>query len=441
MSDRIHLLDSVRALAIIGVIVIHVTGMVMSYRGGAVMGAANGLDLTFAAIDLGLIIDKARACFGFLFGVSFAILIERAEQRGAAVGNFFMRRMAGLLLFGIINQALFFFGDILVTYALLGGVLLLFRRISDRTVLATALTLVALSPAAAAVAAGSGWKLPALAPTLPSWDSSAGAAYDGSHFGAVLRQNLAYPIHRWMSETTKTALWTLGVLGLFLLGLWTARRGILFNVSQHRKFLVAVAWVALPTGVILVIVQQAGPFLAGEGGFGRPITALLELAALGGPVMGMGYIAVFALLFGDRPGPVQRVLAPLGRMSLTAYLASTAIVGPIVYGYGLGIGATIGLTGLNLLALAVVAALLTFAHLWLGRFRFGPLEWAWRSLTYGSWQALRLDPAEMAQPIQARLIDVVWPTPNSLPRDRNEEALPNAHYRPPESHRRDLPDN
>ena len=389
MSERIHLLDSVRALAIIGVIVIHVTGMVMTYRGGAVLAAAGSLDMIFAAIDLGLIIDKARACFGFLFGVSFAILITNAAQRDVNVGRFYVRRMGGLLLFGIINQSLFFFGDILISYALIGCILILFRRATDRVVLTTGLSLIASEPLVKALSAGSGWALPAFAPAASPWSSSAGAAYDGTKFFETVRQNLGYPIYRWMAETTETTLWSLGVLGLFLLGLWTARRGILVSVEQHKAFLARVAWIALPLGCLLVAAQQIGPFWIGQAGDDRLVDAALAAAGIGGPIMATGYVALCALLFGDQLGPVQRVLAPLGRISLTAYLASVAMAGPILYGYGLGFGATIGLAQLNILAIGIIAVLLAFAHVWLARYRFGPLEWAWRSMTLGAWQPMR----------------------------------------------------
>jgi uncharacterized protein len=390
MKDRVHLLDSIRALAIMGVIVIHVTGMVMTYRGAAVMAAADWLDLSFAAIDLGLIIDKARACFGFLFGVSFAILVSRAEGGGTAVGSFYLRRMGGLLVFGLINQAFFFFGDILVTYAMVGCALMLFRRASDRVVLGTGLVLIALPSAVAALAAAGGFPMPALDPFRSPWVTLAAAAYEGPDATAVVRHNLSYPAFRWVAETGTTATWTLGVLGLFLLGLWTARRGILFDVARHRVFLKRVVWTLTPSGALLVAAQQAGAVWGGDlDHLGRPLKILLAAAEIGGPALGLAYISMFALLFGDHPGPVQRLIAPLGRMSLTAYLTSVMIAGPILYGYGLGIGARIGLAELNALAIGIILVLLIFARFWLARFRYGPLEWAWRSLTYGSWQPLR----------------------------------------------------
>ena len=114
-----------------------------------------------------------------------------------------------------------------------------------------------------------------------------------------------------------------------------------------------------------------------------PLAALVSASYLGLPLMAFGYIATIALLLQRRAQWLVRLLAPAGRMALTNYLASGIMGALAFHGYGLGWMGKLSMTGMNLLAIGIFLVLVAFSHAWLHWFRYGPVEWLWRSLSYG----------------------------------------------------------
>ena len=145
---RLPVIDSLRALALWGVITMNIMAMVMALDAAAVIEKAAPLDYAVAAFDLILIQGKARSVFAFLFGVGFGLLMSRT---GPGFVGFYLRRMSVLLTLGVINLVFLFWGDILILYALLGMVLILFRRWSDKAILWLGLTLILVPPLVAGI--------------------------------------------------------------------------------------------------------------------------------------------------------------------------------------------------------------------------------------------------------------------------------------------------
>ena len=142
LNGRVALVDTLRALALFGVILMNSTSMVMMFMAPAVLERAGLSDMIIGTADLVLLQGKARSCFALLFGVGFGVMLQRAESAGAGFDRFFLRRMAVLLLFGVVNQVFLFWGDILALYAIVGASMLLFRHWPDRRLLAAAAILV-----------------------------------------------------------------------------------------------------------------------------------------------------------------------------------------------------------------------------------------------------------------------------------------------------------
>ncbi|MGZ8358899.1 MAG: DUF418 domain-containing protein [Allosphingosinicella sp.] len=388
LGNRLLLIDSLRALALFGVIVMNIGAMAMRFVGRDVMASAGPPDFVLMGLDLAFVQGKARACFAFLFGLGFAILLQRAERAGGDFRGFYARRMAVLLGFGLINQAFLFWGDILCLYALLGFVLLPLRSCTNRTLLRLGLALVALPPlAVGGFEAASGRPFPNLIDAAPAADTArALAALTGGDYRDAILFNLPQTAMRYATDSGHMLVYALGVLGLFLLGAWTGRRGLAFDVAGHAKLLRRIAWTCLPAGLLLSLVHASRLVgIEAEGWRHGLVTA----AYLGLPVMAFGYLAALILIFARRMARAQALLAPAGRMALTNYLLSGAIGGWVMYGYGLGALRAFSFAGLNLLAAAIFAALAVFSHFWLKRFSLGPAEWLWRSLSYGAWQPMR----------------------------------------------------
>jgi uncharacterized protein len=308
---------------------------------------------------------------------------------GLSITSSSLRRMAALIWFGLINQAFFFWGDILVLYGLLGMAMLPLRNLSDRLLLRYGLALVIIPPLAVGlVEALTGQPLPRLIPAPDSGPFFA-TLMTGS-YAEVVAANLPQTVLRYASDTAHMAVYATGVLGLFMLGAWSVRQGIPFDVAAHRPLLRRIAWIGLPLGFVVSAVHATRLLgIPADGLFG----ALVSAAYVGLPMMALGAISALALWFARGARGLQRLLAPVGRMALTNYLASGLIGGLVLYGYGLGLVREFSGVGINLFALGLFAALALFSHAWLARFRVGPAEWLWRCFS-----ELRVQPLRRAAP-------------------------------------------
>lgn len=383
VRTRVTHIDSLRGLALMGVIIMNIGSMVMMFNARQVFGAATGVDMGIAAIDLLFVLGKARSCFAFLFGAGFAILLMRAEAKGANFRRFYARRLGALLLFGLINQIFLFWGDVLVTYALLGFLLMLCAGWSNATLLKVGLALALAPPLIDGLAqAMLGQPIPNLfTPTAADRAAHGLTAYTSASYLDAIHANIWIGATRHASATAHMLVYDLSVFGLFLLGSWSVRTGALTDPARHRPLLRRMAWWCIPSGLILCAVNMA-PFL----GFQTKGLAAAGAAAafVGVPILAFGYLAALTLLFSKREGWLQAVLAPAGRMALTNYLFSGAFGGWVFYGYGLGLIDEFGIIGITVFALGLFLALALLSRLWLSIFPYGPAEWLWRRLSYGA---------------------------------------------------------
>ncbi|MCH8202852.1 MAG: DUF418 domain-containing protein [Proteobacteria bacterium] len=180
------------------------------------------------------------------------------------------------------------------------------------------------------------------------------------------------------------------VFGMFLIGLWAGRRiekgALLDDIKLLRHLFVVGLAVGLPANLVLSTLMESGGTwpISGLG------LAQAVFYALGVVPLGLAYAAGFTLLL-RRPAwerPLS-ALAPVGRMALTNYLGQTLVGVSVFYGVGLGLMETMGPLHWTALAVVIFAAQMTMSALWLRYFRFGPMEWLWRSLTYGGVQKFR----------------------------------------------------
>jgi uncharacterized protein len=179
------------------------------------------------------------------------------------------------------------------------------------------------------------------------------------------------------------------VLALFVLGLWTVRTGIALSPSDHRDTLVRwslFGWgVGLPANTIAAWALGNWPYLPPSVGglFGT------VMQAVGVPMLALGYAAAVVLLVVDGRRPIT-VFAPVGRMALTNYLMHSIICVVLSYGFGFGLWWRIGASRAMAIAAAIILVQIPLSAWWLSRFRFGPVEWIWRRLTYDQRLALRV---------------------------------------------------
>ncbi|RKH32514.1 DUF418 domain-containing protein [Corallococcus praedator] len=408
ISERVHLLDALRGFALCGVFISNsvtwFSGRALLSREQAQALNAPPLETVVSALYAFFIDQKFVTLFSLLFGLGFSLQMSRAEARGASVVPVYRRRLGVLLLIGLTHMFALWVGDILSTYALVGFVLLLFRQREDRTVLTWVAVLFVVLPLLISVAQRYGPELlhgkeaAALAAKATRDEDAARrtALLAGLSSDSVVTSQRANARFAWQNLATPgRPLWMCIILGRFLLGLWAGRKRLMEDVERHRKLLRRILFWGL--GVGTAVATLALVLNLRQRGMTMPVSppawmvGMRTLREVGYLFMGVGYAAAFALLFQKERGKrVLGVLAPAGRMALSLYLMQSLVSVWLYDGWGLGLVGHLPMSRSVLLSLGVFAVQVGLAHLWLSRFRFGPAEWLWRSLTYGRAQPMRL---------------------------------------------------
>jgi uncharacterized protein len=411
--ERIQLIDVLRGFALFGVLISNMTWLSGDW---IVLTQERAASLPTAAIDpyakylLTFFVEmKANTIFAFLFGLGFSVQMMRAEERGQRIAPVYARRLAVLLLLGLAHMLLLWYGDILHLYALMGFTLLFFRRRSTTTLLATGATLAVLpwavfmalpwfftnvgGPQAAA-------KIESLVVNREQAFEARLAVFQHGGYFDVLREHFRFNLQDYFLSGFVFC-FAFYVTGRFLIGLYVGRRRLLHDAQAHLPLFRRLLWWGLAVGVAgnsaftaLSVLEDRGvvDMTSGWSAAGQAV------AAVGIPAMSCFYVCSIVLLY-QRERWQRRLLwlAPVGRMALTNYLMQTLFHLLIFYGYaGLGLIGRIGPSVCIPLSLAVFAFQIIFSRWWLARYRFGPMEWLWRTLTYGRRQPMRLTSEQAA---------------------------------------------
>lgn len=253
LSERILFIDVLRGMALFGILAANMRAFfapidAYDYIGVLYHGRA---DVVAQAIIEALIQGKFISIFSFLFGMGFAIQMSRAEARGARFMGFYPRRLLALALFGLIHGILIWAGDILLTYALSGAILLLFRKRQQKTLLWWAGGLFALPIVVSTVFLAlyfSRFRRPWMNPKPPDMEKLYKVINIYAH--GTLRQIMAQNWVEWRGELP-TLGFAIYAVGLFLLGMWVWRAGIVQRLPEYRPVLERVCAWCIPVGLIL----------------------------------------------------------------------------------------------------------------------------------------------------------------------------------------------
>jgi uncharacterized protein len=366
-AERLPFVDALRGAAILGVLVAYT----MWNLGGPPPNVWSAADRAIDATLEVLVDAKFLSTFAFLFGAGVAQQWRRVEARGGNPVPLHLRRMAFLVVVGLAHGALLRNGDILAPYGLLGVTLLGARRWPTRRVVAVALVL-ALAPYVVEIALRAAG---ATLPGRPSGDASdtSWRAYWAGNFAWLRYWYLTGPLVSWPR-----------VLALMLAGVAADRARVLPRLAADRRLAVRV----LAAGLVIAVVARAAVELLP--GMWDPrhaprarAVALNQTYWLSAWSLAAAYGAALALLCRRAAWAVR--LAPLGavgRMAFTNYLVQAVIIVPVCLAAGLfdAVTPTRGV----LLAAGVAAVQIPFSVWWLRRFAHGPVERAWRVVTYGA---------------------------------------------------------
>ena len=395
-TERLGSLDLLRGFAVLGILVMNIQSFAMvdpTYSNPTVSGDLAGVNFAVWAASHVLADSKFMALFSMLFGAGMVLFCRRVEQRGGRPARTHARRTFFLLLFGILHAYLLWSGDILVWYSFSAWIAYLFWRVRPGWLLFWALLLF-----------GVGTGIYAFSQlTIPYWPKEAidGYAVYWDPPPELLQQRLEAYRGGWLAQMsdrvpTSSTMHTLvyityglwRTLGMMLLGMAFMKWRIL-SAERSDRFYVVWSTVGLMVGLPVIGYGAYQNFAHGWAMKYSMFAGTLP-NYWGSILVAIAYVSVIMLVYknGKLRG-FQRLLAPVGRMAFTSYILQTLLCTTIFFGHGFGLYGRVPRFGQALVVVGVWAVVVAFANGWLARHRYGPLEWLWRSLTYGARQPLR----------------------------------------------------
>lgn len=404
-SDRLMSLDFTRGIAVMGILFANIIGMGQPYSAYAWPGGflsphdalADGLWVAqFVLVD-----GKMRGLFTLLFGAGLILFTDRARAKGDWVGLSLVR-LFWLLVFGLLHYYLLWRGDILTLYALCGVIALVAVNWSWPQQLAAGLI---------AYFAGVAWNTAQIAPLwaanetvrgqLPEYAGVAEATkavIDSEHADALREASIASEgswldyvghvatTHRW-EWFDQFIYYASETLPLMLLGMALYRMG-LFDGRLNRRAQALWGWAGIIVGILLTLPLGLWVYF---GGFTYTGTLLAQLGPMGLTRLPMvlGLAALLGLAGGNPNGWFSSRVIAAGRAAFTNYVGSSLVMLLVFQGWALGLFGILSREQLYLVALGGCLLMLLWSKPWLRRYRFGPLEWLWRCLTYRRYFALR----------------------------------------------------
>ena len=391
-TDRLIALDFVRGIAVLGILLLNIVGFawpeivyVSPRAPTAPVSAAN--DWAYLAMFV-LADGKFRGLFSLLFGASLLLFVDRADAAGRDGETLQRRRLGWLALFGLLHLFLLWWGDILFIYAVCGFFALALRHLTPRALTAWALAIYA----GGALAMGA---LTAIAAFDPAAGAEIVADYAREARGEIpvmlapWTEHVAYSVREnWSDPLIGVALTWFETIPLMLIGMALFKNGLFAGGWPPARLW---RWAAWGIGGGLALTLPLAWWLWREE-FALPLTLFVWLgpAAIGRLASIVGYCTLAAILARHFAASALGVrLVACGRMAFSNYIATTLVMTFIFHGWGLGLYARYG--RLELFGFVVLGWLLMLAWSkpWLARFRYGPLEWVWRGLTYGRFGPLR----------------------------------------------------
>jgi uncharacterized protein len=399
VNERIESLDVLRGLALFMILTANMAGFYspLYYLDETARYLAESrADHIVGTLISTFVQNESVALFSFLFGFGFAMQFLRARSQDVSFLPLYVRRLLTLVLIGLVHAYLIWMGDIVALYGVLGFLLLPFRNVNLRAVLVLALVLYFLPQVRwemALVRNSNGNVSVAGASTA---DTAEAMAQEESRRQAENSLH-AYGHGTWREMTLQRARdytfylkhnQALTVFPLFLLGLYAGRRGLFSDIPRHLPSFRFAAACSLATAFLSVILLRI-LYLQGIPDWTRllrPIVFAIQHTSL-------LFFYVSAVVVLEQAPSIRRWMTPLaaaGRLALSNYIFQSVVCTFIFYSYGLALYGKVGpAKGFDITVL-VFAAQVLLSVLWSRRFLLGPVEWFWRSVTYGRPQSMRL---------------------------------------------------
>jgi uncharacterized protein len=397
-SERLFTLDLIRGVALLGILIMNMPGYATSFYSG-LSGTdqwVNWWDEWTAVLRNTLFSGKFNSMFSLLFGIGFTIQLSRLlERRGPEGARFYVRRLVWLFVFGAIHMLVFWTGDVLHMYALLGLLLLLLRNCSDRAVYA----LVALSmsfPIASGlyqIATTDEQTLIHMEQVFNAWLASNDSAYGRGTFLDTVREHTRETFFLYSDRVSieYTLSFYAQLTTTMLLGFIVGRRKLIQRAPELMPQLIRLQYWSFGIGGVSAVLLAYGEKHVSSYE-PSPQSILVAMCYVVCRLALMTFYVTTLIRLAQQGVWRDRLkfLATVGRMPLTNYLMQTAIATTIFYGWGLGFWNRGGPLAWFVLALGIYFIIqVPLSRWWLARFEYGPMEYLWRVLTYGKFVSAR----------------------------------------------------
>lgn len=398
-------LDAMRGFAVMGILAMNIVAFAMpfwAYITPLAYGGDTAAERGAWVISYVLLDGKMRGFFSLLFGASMMLIIEGADTKGESAAKVHYSRMFWLAIFGLVHFYFIWFGDILFLYAAVGCLAYLFRKWEPRRLIKWALIIFgihlllfglqfiglqvmqffATQPGASADLVKQ-YKEIMASPDFDFETAKQLAIHRGDYAGIV-----ADKLSHW-SDPFFGVLQSVGeTLPLMMIGMAMKKNGFLTGDWERAEYISWARKMIIP-GLILSIMVGAMVLITNYDKI-TAIAAFFIWSAIPRTMLTIGYAAVLMLFIAKYADSsfISRVAAA-GQAAFTNYLGTSILMTTIFYGYGFGLFGSVGRIELWAFVLGAWALMLFWSKPWLQHFRYGPLEWLWRSLARGKIQPLR----------------------------------------------------
>lgn len=372
-TTRIQEIDALRGIALFGILLVNVFVFHAPYSYyGEFYGAFTGSESIVIKIVTGFAAGKFLFIFAFLFGYGIQLQLNSYKNRFRV---YFSKRMLVLLFFGILHILLFWFGDILASYALLGFLILPTIRFSNRIIIVLGVFFLFFSPLYYVGVAGLDWPLVAMRKSaeLNEFISTFQRGNYLEIFNLRIKETLSFLPENLVWYIPKS-------LGLFFLGIYASRQNIiqrirsnavLYTIVSLSLIFLAVLWQIYKLDFFSKFDMVAVPMY-------RPLLIFINVTFES--LLGFGYIIGFLLLF-QKSNVLTSILAKPGKMALSNYITQSFLCVIIFYGFGFGYYGKLNPSNLVLISVVIFLINVVVSHIYLKKREIGPLESFWRKLS------------------------------------------------------------
>lgn len=377
LSNRVDELDLVRGFSLLGIFIANMLHFHTPYLYidpySYFTSSSDWMTLQFIKI---YVEASFYPLFAIMFGYGLNMQFEKTQRLKTPFAPIMSKRLAILVLIGLIHAWLIWSGDILFTYALMGFVMIAAVRIPKKWLIPIA-SFIYIIPTSIMIIG-----LFLLERANPDALMTGYAnyhqiersisAYARGSFGEIF----SFRFFEWLLfGLTNSMLALLIILPLIMFGAGLSKWKIIERASEMKVRLTIIALICIGLGVWL----KSTPFHYGE-----TMDYQMLQTLFGGPILGIGYAAALLVLY---QLPIVKILlrpfTKAGRMSLTVYITQSIIATTIFYAYGFGLYGKVDLITGTWMAVGIFVIQVLLAEIWLMKFRMGPIEWVWRKLTYG----------------------------------------------------------